>query len=162
SAASLRDINPAFSHDYLREFGAVQINNLGEVVAVDTISEIQPAESYVRLWDASTGSFQVLDRAGGAGEPYVSIFPRAAINNAGSVAFAAYDGTVVSVNRDTGQVVAEFPSPQPLLNPAIDDQGDVVLRDGSPDQPSSTEHAAAPIKMFAPKGSSTVIADPAD
>jgi uncharacterized delta-60 repeat protein len=116
---------------------AVQINNAGQIVAVNRISGVSdgttsfPPTYFLQLWNAANGTFQQVDHAGSNGDTYTLIFALASVNNLNQTSYVGSDLKTVFLQRGPGESIDSFPSPEPYLRPMIADDGKVVARAGS-------------------------------
>jgi hypothetical protein len=158
-----------------RSFGAtLQINNTGEIAAVDTLSNGSQKQSWVRIWSPGTSGYgwQIVDEAD-PGPKFDSFSYPVTINNAsvvGTITHAsvvAYSGKLTGANTvilDRGGLpISSLPSPQPYLDPMIADNGSVVARvDQVEPVPPAPENPKNPIELFVPGKPDTLIAGTAD
>ena len=120
-----------------RTFGrAVQINNLLQIVARDGVPG-SPPPSLVRIWQGNaSGVFTTIARGGFATDPFASVFAQPGINSAGQVVFSALDQSFNSLLA-TPNSALNPPFNETFLNtplrPVIDDNGFVIVRNGSLD-----------------------------
>ena len=131
----------------------VQINNSGEIAAVDRV-EGSPPSYYLRTWDSSTDSYQVEDQAG-PGADDSSFLNSSSISQDGSIAYIAKPtGLSTAILERDGEPISSLPFPQPDLSPVIANNGLVVARadhdTAHPDQ--------NPIELFQPGVPATLIA----
>ncbi len=145
-SASLRDPNRLIGP-------SVQINDGGQIVAVDRFAG-SPPSYYLRTWDSSTDTYQVIDQSGSA-TGFDSFFNTVSISNDGGVAYIGKltGANTVILNRN-GSPISSLPSPQPYLRPMIANGGLVVARADH----VTTNPAQNPIELFKPGQSATVIA----
>ena len=146
------NITPLFASDPRRRLGRyLQINNLGQVVAIDRTTTA-PILSILRRWDSSTpGTFTTIARGhsdcgfiescpkvfGSLLYTYNSILGASSINNNSQVVFSALSGVtagtlVLSSPSVSGSGFNEIPfGSTALLRPMLDDGGQVVVKNGS-------------------------------
>ena len=112
---------------------AVQINDLNQIIARDSIPG-SPPPSLLRIWDGNNpGNWTLVARGGNATDPFASVFTQPAINFSSEFVFSACDQ-----NCDTLLATPSFILVPPFnevylntpLRPMIDDHGNVVTQNG--------------------------------
>jgi hypothetical protein len=124
----------SFPPNPLRFFGrAVQINDLGQVVATDRFSG-SPPSFFGRLWDSSTGAFNTLLRGNGTAA-FAAVLGQASVNNKNDAVFGALDPTatqILLVSVQSNGTISQNAMPaNSLPRPQISDNGNVVVRFGN-------------------------------
>jgi Ca2+-binding RTX toxin-like protein/streptogramin lyase len=166
----LQNINPTFTRNQDRTFGqAVQINDDGQVAAVDQVAGTPPL-LLLRTWDANwPDGNTILAEAPCSSLPtatcppnYETILNPVSINTDGDVAFAAYENSgsvsapVLKLHRKGASADVSLhpftPAEQPVY-PVVATGGKVVARMGT--------GAAGAIKLYEPSGQDITIADSA-
>jgi hypothetical protein len=140
-------INPTFSASG-RTFGpGVEINASGQVAARDAIS----GDSFIRLWNAATGAFTIIDRSDTG--PFDSVGFRPGTSDPGQVTHGAFTGANNFLVLAGGSSVAVGN----LFStwPAIANDGGVVARVG----PAGDQ--TDPIVHFTSAGAATTVASTA-
>ncbi len=159
TAAGLQNINPSFSNDPNRVFGnPVEINDLGEVLAVDRYTAADFDQFTLRTWDASAASPFQIDAIAGGANVSGSISDNAAINTDGEIAYSVLSvpgsgssttGTWTleyQASPGLASTIANLKEPQDL-EPVISDNGLVVARVGG------TNTTADPLTGYSAGGS---------
>jgi PASTA domain len=157
------NISPGFGTDATRRLGRyVQINNFGQVLAIDR-TVTSPIVTLLRTWNVDApGSFTTIVRGhsncgildtcprfiGGFLYTYNTILASPSLNNEGQVAFIALSGSnatniVLSTPALSGFHEILYGSTA-LLRPMIDDGGRVLVRG----TPGGTTLPADPILLF--------------
>ena len=135
----------------------VQINNSGEIAAVDRVSGGPPSYD-LKVWNGSNDTYTTVDSAG-PGANYDSFFNSDSISNDDSLAYIGKlaGASTVILLRD-GQPISSLPSPQPYLNPMIANGGLVVARVDH----NTTNPDQNPIELFQSGQPATIIASATD
>ncbi len=140
TTAGLRNINPSWSTDPNRVYGdPVEMNDLGEVLAVDRYSAPGSTQFTLRTWNASAMSAdQIVATAGGLFSSFDSISTYAAINNDNDIVYSAFDASSASPTWNLqyqpstsafATTIATLAAPQ-ALRPVISNSPSVVARIG--------------------------------
>ena len=156
TAAGLKNINPSYSNDPNRTYGnAVEINDSGTVLAMDTVTIPGYTQYTLRTWNPSaSASYWVYARAGAPRGPFDSfdaLSNYAAFNNNGGIVYSALNDSISTPVWDLqyqtsifghGSTVATLSNPQ-VLRPAISDTPQIVARIGG------TNSTADPLTGYA-------------
>jgi Bacterial Ig domain len=150
SSAGARNINPQFTNTGRRLCDSVQLTDANQVVAQDQVAGSPPA-NFIRSWDAmGTDSFALLARGGNPGD-YDGVFSNPSMNNFGQAVFIAFrdTATFLATTSSAGGFNESAPMASPL-RPAIDDNGNVVVRTGNVILPPTPAHPdkISPIELF--------------
>ncbi|MGC9945622.1 MAG: hypothetical protein ABSF64_04440 [Bryobacteraceae bacterium] len=135
--AAPTSINPGSAGSSELFDAALQYNNVNQIVTKDSITTTSPATTSIRVWNsASENSFRYVAR-GGPGQKYSAVFPYPSINKKGGVAAMALNGTQqYLLEQPQGGALAETPVKVSVGEPAIDENGDVLLYEETTSPPT--------------------------
>jgi hypothetical protein len=158
AADGLRNINPTWSDNPNRVYGdPVEINDGGEVLAVDRVSESSSIQYTLRTWSDSTpDAYLIYATAGGPSPTTSSLSTYAAINDANAVVYSSLDTSGSSpvwtlkyqpsiVHASTVATVTGVQG----LRPVISDTPYIVARVGDTDTPADPLESYAVVKLGA-------------
>ncbi len=160
TADGLQNINPTWSNNASRVFGdPVEINNNGEVLAVDRYSTNGSTQFTLRTWsDETPNAYLIYASAGGPNNNTSSLSTYAAINNENDVTYSMLDtsGSTPVWTLQYQSSIAQTSTVATLtgaqgLRPVISDNSVIAARVGGTNSPSDplTSYAPTPYSIGA-------------